>query len=61
MWLHTPVIPTTQETEIKRIMVQDQPSKKLVEPYLKNKLGMVAYSYKPSYLEGRGKKIAVQV
>jgi hypothetical protein len=22
---------------------------------------MVAYSYKPSYLEGRGKKIAVQV
>jgi hypothetical protein len=32
-WL-TPVIPVTQEAEIKRMEVQAQPGKKLVRPYL---------------------------
>jgi hypothetical protein len=40
--------------------LQGHPGKKLVRPYLKNKPGMVAHAYYPSYSESKGRRLWVQ-
>jgi hypothetical protein len=41
----------------RKIMIQGQPGRKLVRPYLKNKLGTIAHPCGPSYLEDGGRRI----
>jgi hypothetical protein len=52
-------IPTIWEAENRRIVVQEQPQKKLVKPHLKNKLGVVVHACDSSYSGGRGRRILV--
>jgi hypothetical protein len=48
-----PVISVTQEVEIERITVQDQPGQKVREtPISINKLGVMVHICGPSYLGG---------
>jgi hypothetical protein len=53
-----PTFPGTQEVEIRKIEVQDQPWQKLVRPHL-NKLDMVVHIYNSSYMGGISSRTAV--
>jgi hypothetical protein len=44
----------------RKIVIRGQPLKKLMRPYLSNKLGTVVCACGPSYSGGRGWKIVVQ-
>jgi hypothetical protein len=47
------IIPAAQETEIRRIMVWEQPKQKVIEtPILISKPGVAVYACNPSYGEG---------
>jgi hypothetical protein len=52
--------PSYLEGRDRRIEVQGQTVEKLARPYLKNKMGVVAYTYDPSYSGYRGRRISVQ-
>jgi hypothetical protein len=49
-------MPVTIATE-NRIGLRPVQAKKLVRPYLKNKQGIVTYTYDLSYLRGKGRRI----
>jgi hypothetical protein len=56
-----PIVPVTQEVEIRRLMVQVQSMEKVSETsHLNNKPGMVVYACHPSYAGGMNRRIAVQ-
>jgi hypothetical protein len=57
-WRPTPVIPATWEAEIRKIVVQHQPGKKVSEtPISTNKPAVVVHTCHPSYTGGIGMKI----
>jgi hypothetical protein len=55
-----PIILATWEAGIGRIMGLGKLSKKFTRPHLSQWLGMVAYTYDPSYLGCISRKITVQ-
>jgi hypothetical protein len=54
-----PVIPATWAAEIRRIMVLDQPSKKLLRSHLNQKLDVVVCAYDLSYVRSLSRRIAI--
>jgi hypothetical protein len=61
MWWYTPVIPATQETEMRRTEVQGQPGQKFNEtPISKNKLGKIDHTYNSSYVGGISRRTVIQ-
>jgi hypothetical protein len=62
VWWKRTVIPTTQEAEIRRIMVQGQPEKNISKtPISTNKPDTAAHICSISYLGGISRRILVQV
>jgi hypothetical protein len=55
------VILATQEVEIGRIEVQDQPKKKISRTHLKKKKNCVIHIHNPSYAGGVSRRIMVQI
>jgi hypothetical protein len=52
-WWYTSIIPVTQEVEIRRVMVQGQPRRKVTKTLpATSKLGMVVHACDPSYAGG---------
>jgi hypothetical protein len=55
-----PVIPTSQETEIRKIVVQGHSKKKLVKyPSQEIESGVLVYTCDPSHARGIGRRITV--
>jgi hypothetical protein len=60
MQCYMPLIPTTQEVEIKGLKFKSIPSQKLVRSYVNNKPGMLAYICDHSYMGNIFRRIMVQ-
>jgi hypothetical protein len=52
-----PVIPATQEVEIRRTVAWGQLGQEVSKTFSTNRLGMAVHTYNPSYLGGIGRRI----
>jgi hypothetical protein len=61
VWWCTTVIPATEEVETEESWFDTSLNKKLVIPYLKNKLSVVMHTCGPSYSGNGGRRIGMRL